>query len=242
MLFIACLLVCAVSPAHAQTTQPATAPSTTQPAASALPFIKVDVKNKVVDLEAKVVLREGKWLELLACKPKSREHEAILTIAALPSHVHLALLLIGMQPGAPLTWREKDGVIETIQPSGPGVLVTIITHIDGKESETPATNWILNQKNNKVISDQPWLFVGSRTEMVQGKSVYYGDINGSIISLVNFGDDVLVRDTPMTNDNDNSTFGANTEAIPPVGTPVIVRLRPAPPKPATQPATRPAEK
>ena len=227
--------------AHAQTTQPATAPATqsaaTQP--GQLPFVKIDLKNKSVDLEGHVVLREGKWLELFACKPKSREHESILTINALPSHVHLALIMIGMEPGSPLSWREKDGNVESIPPRGPGVNITLVTKVDGKEVEVPASSWVLNQKSNKVIVDQPWMFVGSRTEIVQGKSVYYGDVNGSIISLVNFGDDVLVRETPLTNDNDDSTFGANTAAIPPIGTPVTVRLRPAPPKAATQPATQP---
>jgi hypothetical protein len=236
------ILALAVSTvASAQTTQsaPATQPAgpTTSHTPGALPFVKVDLKNKTVDLDATVVMREGKWLELLACKPKSREHESILAVPALASHVHLALIMIGMEPGAPLTWREKDGGVVSIPPHGPGVNITIVTKVDGKEVEAPASSWVLNQKTNKVIPDQPWLFVGSRTAEVQGKTVYYGDVNGSIISLVNFGDDVLVRETPLTNDNDDSTFGANTNAIPPLGTAVTLRLRPAPA--ATQPATQP---
>jgi len=228
LLLATAVLLGAAGVAGAQTTQPA-GPAT-QPGApgGALPFVKVDVKNKTVDLEAAVVLREGKWLELFACKPKTREHETILTVSALPSHVHLALLMIGLEPGSPLSWREVDGNVQSIPPKGPGVSISVITQVDGKAVEVPASAWILNQKTNEPIPDQPWLFVGSRSEVVQGKSIYYADMNGSVISLVNFGDDVLVRETPMTNENDNSTFGANTKAIPAVGTAVIVRLRPAP--------------
>src|SRR5690606_16414817 len=47
-----------------------------------LPGLRLDREKRVLDVEATVNRREGDWLELLACTPGTREHEAILTVTA----------------------------------------------------------------------------------------------------------------------------------------------------------------
>lgn len=209
--------------------------------AAVMPHIKVDVEKKTVDLEAKVNLREAKWLELLACTPGSRDHEAVLTTPARPSHIHLALLMIGLEPGAPMrSWREDDDV-KSSPPRGSPVLISIITREGEVERETPANEWVVNQKTQQPMDASPWLFTGSEFFEVEGQRVYRADANGTTISLVNFLDDLLARDTPMTNNDDDATWGCHTAVIPPVGTAVTIRMRPAP-RAATRPAaTQPAE-
>ena len=95
------------APANAPTTSPNSAPATapaTQPSAAAgLPGITVDRAARCIDIEAVIVQRDAPWLELLACTKGSREHEAILSVTAKPSHIHLALIMLGLEPGAPMT-------------------------------------------------------------------------------------------------------------------------------------------
>jgi hypothetical protein len=87
------------------------------------------------------------------------------------------------------------------------------------------------------LEGDAWIFAGSTMGENEGERIYYADLNGTVISLVNFGDDLLSRDTTMTNNDDDATWGPRTRMIPPVGTKVILRLRPV-----DEPQTRPANK
>ncbi|MCX5658835.1 MAG: YdjY domain-containing protein [Planctomycetota bacterium] len=223
--------------------------SATQPAT--LPHIRVDPQKRFIDVEGHVIVRDAKWLELLACTPKSREHEALLTVDARPSHIHLALLLLGLEPGSPLTWKREGEKIEVTPPHGPRVAVTLIYEKEGKPVEVPANKWVVNQKTHEVFAGNIWLFAGSKMVEYEGQSMYLADANGTAIALVNFGDDLLTRDTKMTNQSDDETWGCNTAEIPPVGTAVTMRIRPvkeaagetgAATQPGAPGATKPAVK
>lgn len=216
----------AASPASAPA--PATQPAATTQA-TAIPHLKVDVKERFVDIEARVIVRDAKWLELLACTPKSREHESLLTVDARPSHIHLALLMLGLEPGNPLSWKRDGEKTEIIPPRGPRLAVTLRYEKDGKTVEVPANTWIVNQKTHEVFADNIWLFAGSKVVEYEGQTMYLADANGTAIALVNFGDDLLTRDTKMTNQSDDATWGCNTEQIPTVGTAVTIRIRPVDP-------------
>lgn len=74
----------------------------------ALPHLRIDRQANVLDLEAKVVLREGEWIELIACSPGTQEHESLVVVNARPSHIHLALLTLGLEPGKPLQVEMLD--------------------------------------------------------------------------------------------------------------------------------------
>lgn len=212
--------------------EPKPAPDTEAAPAPVLEGITIDREAGHIDLASQVVLREGEWLELLACTPNSREHESILTVNATPRHIHLALILLGLEPGAPLTFeRQPDGEFKITPPSGPAVAVTLIYQADGKPVTVDANQWIVNQQTRKTLEDNHWLFTGSRFEEFDGNRVYLADPNGSVLSLVNFGDEILARSTTVTKDNDQQAWQANTPAIPPVGTDVTIRLTPVQPPP-----------
>lgn len=210
----------------AQTSLPdqATTPST-QPA---MPHVTVDQQNRIVDLDATVVLRQGGWLELLACTPDSRTHESILAVGALPSHVHLALLTLGLEPGTPMKWRLEGEDYVAIPAHGPKVAVTIIVpQADGQPpQEVPANQWFVHKQTGQSPPDNIWLFTGSSFDEDQNPPRYRADVEGSVISLVHFGDEVLARPTDKTNQSDQGMLQPNTEQIPEVGTKVKIRLRP----------------
>ena len=65
-----------------------------------LPGLVVNQKERCVDLDATVCLRQGA-LELIACTKGTKEHESIIAVEAKPIHIHTALLLLGVQVGSP---------------------------------------------------------------------------------------------------------------------------------------------
>lgn len=205
--------------------QPYRAPAA--PAKAEMRGIKLDREAGHLDLDAKVVLREGEWLELLACTPGTREHESILTVEARPRDIHLALILLGLEPGKPLKWeRLDDGEVKVHPPTGPKVTISLRYEEDDQIKTVDANQWIVDQQTGRVMDDNVWLFAGSRFETFDGKEVYMADPNGSVISIVNFGDDVLARDTEVTRDNDEQSWDANTPVIPKEGTAVTIRIKP----------------
>jgi len=194
-----------------------------------LPGMRADLQKRYIDLEATVILREGDWLELLACSPGTREHESILTVAARPSHIHLALITLGLEPGAPFRNELVDGRFVPVQPHGPKVAVSIVQHQDGQEREVPANEWIYDRATQQPLKGRYWMFTGSELFEHEGRTIFMADANGTVLSLVHFGDDLLARDTELTSDTDGQILTARTEAIPEVGTQVRIRLRPVEP-------------
>lgn len=216
--------------------------------ADVLPHVRIDRENRLIELEATVVLRESEWIELIACSPGSKEHESILVVPARPSHVHLALLILGLEPGSPMRFEQppadaanpngQDGPV-VLPPQGPPVRITVAL-ADEPEHEIPVTRWTLDRRTGRPIEDAPWLFTGSRIVNINERERYLADLHGTTISLVNFGDEVLTRPTDLTNYTDDASLTANTDAIPPLGTAVLLRLRPvdpAPPAPAAPDAS-----
>lgn len=209
--------------------------------------LTVNLEEKYVDLEAKVCLRSAEFLEMLACTPDSREHESLLVLEAEPSMIHVGLLLLGLEPGKPLHYDRAFDPPKLVPATGPEIGVYVVYKVAGREREVPANRWVNDSKNDEMMEGNTWLFAGSVTSDVEGKKVYLADINGSAISLVNFGDDLLTLPNKMTqaNDSHGKVWVPRTDAIPKVGTEVRLRLRPvgengndaAPPDP--EPAPKP---
>ncbi len=215
----------------------ATAHGQDQPrAGQPLPHITIDPKTRTIDLDVRVVLRDGDWIELLGCAQGTREHESIFVIPAKPSHVHTALLLLKYKPGSCVRWHWEKEVPHMIPPHGDRVAVSIVTRKNGKDIETPANKWIMNKETKQSLRDNVWLFTGSSILELEDPGDpkrkvkrYRGDIEGNTISVVNFGDEVLGLPTQVTDKTDKGMLGVNTKAVPAVGTKLKLRLRPAKP-------------
>ena len=198
----------------------------------ALPHIRIDREKNYLDLEATVIPldRLETWLELLACTKAGRDHESVLIIKARPSHVHLALLMMGLEPGSPMSWKVEDDRVRIEKlPSGPPIAVTAIYLQRDQVVEIPVNEWVVNQRTGEVLKDNVWVFAGSKFLEIEGRKVFLADLNGSVLTLVNFGDELLARPTAMTELNDEQSWVAVREKIPPADTAVTLRLRPLPP-------------
>ena len=200
-------------------------PSSQTTLAPQFPGIQIDAQAGVIDLEAIVVQREATWLELLAASPGTREHETIVTVTARPSQIHLALILLGLEPGQPTTTRRSENQWLVDPPSGPPVEVFFVWEQGGCEQQIPAHLWVQNQQTGRPLQDNIWLFSGSRFQSWRGQKHYLADDNGTVISLVNFGDDLLARRTHLSNQTDNQIWSPATDRIPAIGTHLTLRLR-----------------
>lgn len=187
------------------------------------PGVQVDRHAHTVVVDATVALDTG-WLEQAVCSVGTREHESILTVAAPPSTLHAALLLAGFQPGHPGSWRGQARV----PPAGDAL--SLCVRVNG--AETPLAAWVHDPVRGAVFPDQAWVFAGSairpNTRAMGPGEHYVADMTGSVVGIVTFGDEVIAFEQVLSDqaDVDAPTWQVRTSAVPPVGTPVQLIIRP----------------
>lgn len=198
------------------------------------PHITVDLENRWIDIEGFVGINAG-WLEQVVCTPRTRVHESVIAALARPSHIHAALLLLGLEPGKPGRWRIDDndpaGLSYIIDaPQGSAVRATVLfTDSNGMSIEVPVNQWIRDHNTGMQLPDKPWIFGGSFMHRdYSGREVYAADSSGSIMGLVTFGDELLGWSDVLPDQASvlAPEWEADTEAMPPFDTPVTLRLIP----------------
>lgn len=195
--------------------------SATRPAEGKLPHIQVDVEKKQIRIECEAVIADTP-LEFLVCLTGTKEYESLLRSRAKPSHVHLALLMIGLKPGKPARFDEQAG--RMLPPEGAPAKLSCLFERNGKTASYPAARLLRNQKTREEMAETAWVFAGSRfTE--QGD--YLADVSGETISLVNFAHAVL--DVPMVRSSRNEVLEwvHNPETSPKRDTKVWLVIEPA---------------
>jgi hypothetical protein len=179
-----------------------------------------------VVISAQVCLREGPLEQLLTRKEK-KEHEAPLSADVDARDIHKALLLTGAEPGATVKFQPKYTL-----PSGQRIKVTLEYEEKGKKHSVPGQDWVRDQKTGKTL-DTDWVFAGS--QLVENPfdpkaAKMYLANDGDVICVSNFEGALL--DLPINSPNQDAerNWEANTESIPPKGTPVVIILEPIPNK------------
>ena len=191
----------------------------------ALPGITLDWHARSVTVQAEVVRRKG-VLELVLCSVETKEHESILHTKARPSDIHAALLALGLAPGVAARWIQfEDEPGRAIPPRGAALTVNLSwIDDDGVVQTAEAGQWLLQAEGAASPVPNEWIFVGSEILPDGG---YWADGTGDIICVSNFPSGVI--DVPFESSNRSAVgllFAANTDAIPPVGTPVAVIIAP----------------
>jgi hypothetical protein len=161
-------------------------------------------------------------LEFFCVVAGGPEHESVLRTHARPSHIHAALLMIGLQPGEPLRYSQAAG--KWFPPHGPALRISVeYTDEHGRLVTVPANKLMRDIRTRKPMPSTSWVFTGSR---IMPDGVYAADVTGYIVSIVNF--DLTPIDIPQLASNANETleWQANLEALPPRGTPVSMILEP----------------
>jgi hypothetical protein len=196
------------------------------------PHVRVDVAAGHVEFDSVVCIDAHNprmprvYLEVLACAPDTREHESLVMTRAKPSHVHAALLLLGLEPGKPGQWDWQGDRIRAIPPEGPAVRVDMI--VAGREPEA-IESWVVNSRDGRglreVHSDARFVFAGSQA--IPGREVgYRADGEGCVVGLATFGGEVIAWSGMIHHDSqiEEPQWIADGAKVPAFGTPVVVRI------------------
>ena len=179
-----------------------------------------------VVMNSRVVLREG-FLELLACRVASKEHESILAVRVEPRLIHAALLVANARPGRPM---QLSPVF--VPASGDKIDITL-RWLDesGTQHESPAQDWVWDMSVSPEDAKKPitthWVFSGGMEYRdIEGNIRYSADETGELFGLSNFVGSIL--DVPIRSSDVNTElmFSCFTERIPPVDTLVTIILTP----------------
>ena len=182
--------------------------------------IWVSVDRKRVVLGGVVCLREGP-LEFFACRRGSKEHESVVSLDVAPHLICAALLAIGAKQGKPAKFDP-----EFVPPTGEEIEI----ELRWRDAESGAVRKIRAQEAVRVAEtgremSAPWVFTGGLFGVdAEGKKYYLANVTGEIFGVSNFPGSVL--DVPFESSSNNAllTFEANTDKIPPTGTPTALIL------------------
>jgi hypothetical protein len=217
---IGLVLATLILPACARAQAAATAP-TTAPTAGKLPHIQVDVKKRQVRVDAEALAVDAP-LEFFCVTNGTNEHESVVRSPVKPSQLHLALVMLGLEPGSPVQYSEAAK--KWLPPHGPPLQISIEYEQGGKTISIPAYRWMRDIKSKKPMPPMTWIFAGSRV-MEDGK--YAADVTGYVVSVVNF--DLTLIDIPdlASNANESLQWERNPDLMPPAGTKVTMVIEPA---------------
>jgi hypothetical protein len=165
------------------------------------------------------------WLETVVCTRDTKEHEALVVTEAKAAHVHAALLMLGLQPGAPGSWEvDANGVYVREPPTGPTVRVEFVCEREGQEVTVDPRQWMLDATTAAPPIGE-WVFAGSQLVGREG-NVYAADEEGTIVGISTFGTETIAWSevfSPETSVEEPRVY-ANEAALPPFGALVRVRI------------------
>ncbi|MBM4109308.1 MAG: hypothetical protein FJ255_10975 [Phycisphaerae bacterium] len=199
------------------------------------PGVRVDAQGRRVEFDGEVPIDAAGsrvFLEVVACGRGSREHEALVVTGAKPSHVHAALLLAGLAPGLPGQWRWSGATLESTPPTGDGVRLTLRwVDATGRAHVEEPSAWIRDVDSGRALWEspvEPWVFAGSLFRHVGRREVYVADVEGTIVGLATFGDEVVAWTRLFSPEASVQApqWIADPGRTPPAGTRVTVRLEP----------------
>lgn len=170
------------------------------------------------------------YLEVLVCSRNTKEHEALVVTDAKPSHVHAAMLMVGLVPGSPGAWQWAEGTTkpQALLPQGPRVRVTV--RPAGGES-VDIREWVVQRDGaTRLPANEHLVFAGSifRTLGAPGeaKEMYGADADGTIVGLTAFGTETIAWSGMYHHDTavEQPAWIADAAKVPDYGTDVEVLI------------------
>lgn len=210
-------------------------PPPPEPRRQVFPHIKIDRAARIVEVMGEVALDvSGKrdaevFLEVIVCPRDTKEHEALVVTDAKPSHVHAALLMLGIEPGAPGSWAWDGATLTSTPPTGPKIVVTLrFEHPIAGEPAFDPRDLVLNAATREPLSrvhpGVGWVFAGSKERA--GAPAYAADADGTLIGLATFGTELLAWEHVFSHEaNVAAPEWIASDRLPPLGTRVRVELR-----------------
>jgi len=198
------------------------------------PHVRIDRSSRVVEFDGFICVdchhpdTPVVYLEALVCATRTKEHESLVAAHAAPSEIHAALLMCGIEPGAPGRVEETGSGLRRIPPSGERVSVRFVVRSVGESGEIDPAEWVVHRGGGERLGARgwKWVFAGSRIVSRGGREWYHADAEGSIVGLVTFGSEVIACSEVYDHRSaiDEPVWIADIERVPVIGTPVTVRI------------------
>lgn len=183
----------------------------------------VDRTARRIEIPARVNMVQG-ILEYFACQTGGKLHESVVEQLDRPSHLHLALLLLGLEPTESVP-DDKLGNRIIRMGSKLRIYVEWNDVKTGAAKRLPAEGWLYSRKRKGPPKAADWVFQGSAF----WNGDYSADSAKSVIGLI--PDPTTVVGVIGNEGNPYQGmegFEVNTAAIPPNGTPLKLVIE-APP-------------
>lgn len=220
----------------AQTSEAPARPSTPDPATRPadvvrFPGVVIDRNARQIRVDCQALGVEAP-LEFFCVSNGGPEHESVLRTPAKPSHIHAGLLMLGQEPGSPMTYSETTR--KWIAPWGAPIRVSVeFTNPAGERMVLPATRLMRHVRTHEPVAAMSWIFAGSRQ---REDGAYLADLTGYVVSLVNFEHTLIDVPSLASAANDTLEWETNPDAGPLRGQAVTMIL-----EPVGGPVTRPAD-
>ncbi|MFI4916852.1 MAG: YdjY domain-containing protein, partial [Phycisphaerales bacterium JB060] len=151
-----------------------------------------------------------------------KDHEALMVTNVRPSHIHAALLTLGLEPGSPgaIAWDGQEPV--ATQAAGPAVTVTY-RQLESPPPGEPITEFIVDADTGVHFDARAqWVFAGSLFE----DDRYIADAEGLVVGLHTFGTELVALQEAMSPDSfiEEPRWIAHPQRTPDFGTRVTIRI------------------
>lgn len=187
-----------------------------------------------VRVDARVVLREGP-LELFACSPQTKEHESVVSVLARPMHIFQAMGLIGLEPGSPPRYDEKQD--QWHHAHGEPLDLRVEWRPDDKLRTARPVEWMIEKKTGRPPGSLDWVFSGSVQRQSAASELsreagadeprFAADSEGTVVCVVDFESALISLSTRYSADDAELWLSANPQAIPSPGTRCTLVIRSA---------------
>jgi hypothetical protein len=184
--------------------------------------VVVDTAAQVAEVPCRVNMRRGA-IEYLAVASDGKLHESVLKVEAEPLHVHVALMLLGLEPGARPRFQ---GDPEPPRAPGEGssrtgVNARVMWHQGGRERSARLEEWAWDIPARRPMSPVGWWFTGVAAPGAGPATAEQRSV------VATYRDPDAVLNNPLPTGGDDTVYKANERVVPPVGTAVRLLLRPA---------------
>lgn len=186
--------------------------------------VRIDEAKRAIVVPCKIELSSG-VLEYALVHTKGKLHESLLSTEVQPQDIHVAMLLLGARQtptstSAPPGQITADYLANAPKLEGDEVQITARwTDQAGTEQSRPLEDLILDLAKSQTMAHGPWIYNGSL--LSSGKFLAQQD--GSIIATIS--DPSALANNPRPGRDKDDAWAANTEVLPPAGTPVELEIQ-----------------
>jgi len=187
--------------------------------------IEADLEKREVRMDATVCLADG-ILEYLVCLPETYEHEAVFVTKSKPSMLHIALVLIGLQPcrfgfGAYDLWGAGA------EKNRSHVRIDVEYEERGKKTRSNVCEFLTSREHKDGEVPDRWVFTGSVLIERDGKKLYAADLSGMVAGIIpSAGVIQFAEKTGNPYQSEKEGLEADPDTVPPKGTKVKLVFTP----------------